>query len=795
MAPATVIRSHPDQGRLMLAVADRYRTRFEATFVRSMRLVAAGLTPEVIADAMSEPLGVGRLWNLLDAAPIVKDAHSDAIDAYAALASDAGKATLAVWKVPGVGARGAGQANVLAGLAARLDVKSPFVQAAARDLSAKLVTQVTAETKKAIRAVIVDAHRTGIGPAKAAEQIQQIVGLTSKQAQAVANFRQGLHDARDKVPGRRPLTSWSLAKVPARLSYTPAQIDALTSKYADRLLQYRAYNIARTETLFAANMGQQMTFKELARTGFIDTATFRRVWSVVDDDRLCDECAPMEGQTVAIDEDFTSSEKGVLPSERVPKDEVTTTEVPPLHPSCRCIIVTEQIEPEHGPAGPIDYEPPPPEPEPAAPPTDVFGNQLVGFSDVAGVFRALEAQDAGAVHALAFDGGDLERLELRLAQVDAHPGENLSTEVQFKLTEAAKTRLIEEARRADSEWKDLGHLSIPKRVGNVMKFDDPAFASNGGRTYELRQADGTIIRVHASDRGSREAFAFDGMVQAWLPPADHEAPAIAALMRTVGVTDVSYPTEQAAATYARNQAAALFRTSARQSPAEALAGATRVFGLNVDDLHLAAGLNGQIEVRVPEAVANAIMDKTGTRFFTHSITSRSTEAQTVQMIADMVEGGMKSTTTRWTEGLGGAGQSSARDVGTGGADYVFTRQITEDGLQNQGGTTFVFKGDRLLQRTDWYAYQSDTYGVQNPVDRLGSSVASRDSVRNLASNYGGSQETMFRGRIASDDLHRLVISDDRRRNAVISELTKRGITTIGGLPVRQMVVPYAGFVA
>lgn len=831
----------------MLAVADRYRARFQATFIRSMRHVAASLTAEVIADAMSEPIGVGRLWNLLDAAPIIKDAHSDALDAYAELASNAGHATLAVWKVPGTGRRAGAGANILAGLSARLDVKSPFMQKAAAEMSAKLVREVAAETKAAIRAVILDAHRNGIGPFEASKEIEKIVGLTSKQAQAVANFRQGLHDARDKVPGRRPLTSWSLAKLPKRMSYSPAQIDKLTGAYADRLLKYRAYNIARTETLYAANMGQQLTFKALAEAGMLDTATFRRVWSVVDDDRLCEYCAPMDGQSCGLEEDFSSTEKGVLPSERSARDEPVITEVPPLHPSCRCIIVTEQVESEHGPVAPSDFVPEPVAPPPAPePPKDQFGHQLPGFSDAAGVFRALEAQDAGAVHALAFDGGDLERLELRLAQVDAHPGENLSTEVQFKLTRQAKERLLEEARggkvipqadidaamraayqdavaagktdaeidaamrdagaavtaRGDTEWRDLGHLSIPKRVDNVMKWDDPAFASNNGRTYEKIEQDGTRIRVHASDRGEAGAFAFDGMVQAWLPPAEHEADAIAALMRTVGVKDVSYPTEKAADAYARNQAAALFRQNAGQSTAEALARAER-FGLNPADLHLAPGLNGQIEVRVPEAVANNLMDSTGTRFFTHTITARRTEGQTVTMIADMLEGGMKSTSTRWTEGLGGEGLSSPRDVASGGADYVFTRQIEAEALDSQGGTTFIFRGDRLLQRTDWFAYQTDTYGVQNPLDRLAApagherpGLAARDSIKNLATNYArGAQETMFRGRIATEDLHQMVISDNHRRAAVIRELESRGITTIAGQPLRQIIVPYAGYLA
>lgn len=382
---ATIVRSHPNQGRLMLAVADRYRPRFQTTFIASMRLLRRSITPAVAADALSEPIGVGRLWNLIDATPLVKDATSDAIDAYAAMASDAAKATLAVWKVPGIGARG-GTANITATLAARLDVKSPFMQQAAEHLTANLLRQVNGETKRAVRGIIVQAMRDGTGPYETAKKIEAVIGLTERQARAVLNYRQGLTDALDRGRSLSALRGrWSLSPEIAagRKSLSPAQVDQLTDRYADRLLKYRAYNVARTETLYAANMGQQLTFKELARDGFLDPATFRRVWSVVDDDRLCELCAPMDGQTVALDEDFESTEKGVLPSERVPLDEPQTTETPPLHPSCRCIIVTEQVEdtgggeaPAAAPAAPLAE----PEAEPETPPEAEAAPSLLDFS-------------------------------------------------------------------------------------------------------------------------------------------------------------------------------------------------------------------------------------------------------------------------------------------------------------------------------------------------------------------------------------------------------------------------------
>lgn len=321
-------------GRLILAVADRHQPSFAAAFRQSMQRTSSRITVDMVASAIDHPSGLSALLALVDEAPVIKaaDPASLAVRAYADVLHQAAKVTLSSWAA----------ANAIAppaSLVASLAVKSPFMQRAAKEMTAKLV-RVRGETKVAIRELIHDAVLNGVGPYETALEIREIVGLTRGQAKAVRNYRTGLREVGEKVRSHASLRSqWTLSPKVGRSRMTEAQVERFTGAYADRLLDYRSYNIARTETLRASNMGQQMTWEAMADGGFIDRDTFVRVWSVIDDDRLCEECAPMDGQSVGLDEDFASTEVGVLPSERRSREEAVTTETPPLHPSCRCVLM------------------------------------------------------------------------------------------------------------------------------------------------------------------------------------------------------------------------------------------------------------------------------------------------------------------------------------------------------------------------------------------------------------------------------------------------------------------------
>lgn len=202
-------------------------------------------------------------------------------------------------------------------VAGTFNVTNPQVLRAAETLTADLIRQVSDESKTAVRRIITDSIRDGVPPREAAKTIRQIVGLTERQALQVSNFRRGLVDA-----GRKP-----------------QDVDRLSGRLSDRLLRERSMNIARTETIRASNRGQQLAWQEMVNQGVL-APDFQQRWLVTPDDRLCPRCAPLQGKTVQLGFLFRETERGVLPSARVPVAG-DTVESPPLHPRCRCVLVAQ----------------------------------------------------------------------------------------------------------------------------------------------------------------------------------------------------------------------------------------------------------------------------------------------------------------------------------------------------------------------------------------------------------------------------------------------------------------------
>lgn len=168
---------------------------------------------------------------------------------------------------------------------------------AAEEAAAKMVTEITAETEAALRATIVKSMASGSTVYDTAKNVKKLIGLTTAQASAAENYRDKLDDAG---------------------SLTATQIDKEVESYADELLTARSENIARTEVMDALNAGQSESFTQAQADGFLNEDATKE-WIVTDDDKLCPECAEMDGKTVPVTEEFPEGD-------------------PPLHPNCRCTI-------------------------------------------------------------------------------------------------------------------------------------------------------------------------------------------------------------------------------------------------------------------------------------------------------------------------------------------------------------------------------------------------------------------------------------------------------------------------
>lgn len=183
-----------------------------------------------------------------------------------------------------------------------------------RDRTANLVTNVGSTQRQGIRTAIQAAIEQGLQPRQAAQMIRLHVGLTDRDAGAVAKLRAAL----------------------VAEGASPDQVLRQVQRKTNRLWRARSMNIARTETMDAVQEGKLQFVNDLASKGEIDPVRTRRKWLVTPDDALCPICRPMaKHPLVGLDQPFYSSHVGEVFK-------------PPLHPQCRCDVRTVYVLPGKG---------------------------------------------------------------------------------------------------------------------------------------------------------------------------------------------------------------------------------------------------------------------------------------------------------------------------------------------------------------------------------------------------------------------------------------------------------------
>lgn len=179
--------------------------------------------------------------------------------------------------------------------------------------AAAFVTSVTMDQKLAMREVIKRATQLhDMNVDELSRAIRPMVGLDYRQAIANQNYYTSMVNN-----GVRPKEA--LEK---------------SIKYSARQNRTRGYRIARTELSFAYNQGSYYGTKQAQAQGLLGRV--EKVWCTAADERTCDICAALDGQRIAIDDDFDFRTKLIEPGIK---------RTPPAHPHCRCTILYEEIEP------------------------------------------------------------------------------------------------------------------------------------------------------------------------------------------------------------------------------------------------------------------------------------------------------------------------------------------------------------------------------------------------------------------------------------------------------------------
>lgn len=233
----------------------------------------------------------------------------------------------------------------LARIMGSLDLTNP---AAIRHLSENLpitIREISQESAEAIQAALLRGFNEGRPAAQIAREVRDSIGLTSAQSRAVGNFRRELETGMliGKAPDTRRLSATEQAhagrlfrEAAAGNPASRAQIDAITSRYHQSLVNRRAKNIARQETLKAFDEGQKEIWQQAVDRGLLDPEKTRRFWLFTDDDRLRDEhraVPPMNPNGVGLQEPFDTV---VGPVIRPRASGVASFDL-----GCRCTIILE----------------------------------------------------------------------------------------------------------------------------------------------------------------------------------------------------------------------------------------------------------------------------------------------------------------------------------------------------------------------------------------------------------------------------------------------------------------------
>jgi hypothetical protein len=407
----------------------------------------------------------------------------------------------------------------------------------------------------------------------------------------------------------------------------------------------------------------------------------------------------------------------------------------------------------------------------------------------------------------AIDSDSIEDLDVRVMRVRNAQGED-GLRFKFKLTAwagnaKAKSLLALDKTQANALGITRTSSMVVERINvgpdgiGQISMTETSYQASGGYSWKITTEDGIVINFNRGNRtgGSGvpkgeggQAFHNTVEIQA---PADATPEQIQKALEQAGVADTRPATTRDARILIENRLMSVFdsKTDATKNPsgeerAQSLQRIQDKYGITPDDVVISTGASGRIETKLSPEGAQKIVNATGNpEAIQHNLSVPYLGGQgvtTEDWIANLLanpQGGLLSTTTRWTEGIGTSGMSSHTDVATGGADYVFTKPVKNASAKEfgTGGYMFYFNPEKMYQRLDFYANYSDSYGAR----KLDQDI--------IKAAQTGAYELMFKHRVSFDDLDVFIVPSQAERTIIIQKLRQMGITEIGGRPLEAAI--------
>ena len=163
-------------------------------------------------------------------------------------------------------------------------------------------------------------------------------------------------------------------------------------------------------------------------------------------------------------------------------------------------------------------------------------------------------------------------------------------------------------------------------------------------------------------------------------------------------------------------------------------------------------------------------------------------SMSVDSVYRVLTTGLMSTTERFSRGVVKNGISSVLDIDSGGADNVFTRIMNAEQRSKIQNHAVVLKPE-IFDRTDWYAYNVDSYGSTNEAHfagRLAPEEIFRRTMGDL-DHYSADNEQMFRTGIGVDYIEAIEV-DELDRDELLEGLYQKGLSEVNGRPIEEVIV-------
>lgn len=200
------------------------------------------------------------------------------------------------------------------------DVRNPIAEQWLREHGGHLVTAIGRDQREAIAIALQEGLKAGRGPRSVAldivgrldngNRVGGIVGLTQQQAQFVSNARAELagldRNYFTRVLRDRRFDGIVRKAMDSGTSLSAADVDRLTTAYANRLLRHRGETIGRTEALQALNAGRDLAYEQAIADGTIKASAVLKVWDSAHDGRVRDTHRALSGKKVRMVDAFVS---------------------------------------------------------------------------------------------------------------------------------------------------------------------------------------------------------------------------------------------------------------------------------------------------------------------------------------------------------------------------------------------------------------------------------------------------------------------------------------------------------